>query len=167
MEWGEAVQASERGLAVTITEDGVVLVVNASGLVRAEGDAATILIDESRGALADWSPLGERTDPLRAVRTGSAIALVNAVGKRQDQQTSSRVTISTDRLYALEMLVAHAIVYFRNVAVPTTDESRAAVAIAYADAFLGEVWRYVEGREAMKAPTMQALSRKTVEDGHE
>jgi hypothetical protein len=102
--------------------------------------------------------LGEGADPLSRVKVGSAIAFVCELGARLDGVVGDHVTVKRERLYALEMLVATAIVHSRNmVAARLDDGARGLFAHDLALTFLTEALRYFDGAEAQPAPIFQTM----------
>lgn len=160
MEWRQAVAESKKGMAVTMTEDGALWTVDEAGRVRIPNTATDgMMVDETLGGAMDWCPLGERADPLSRVKKGSAIEFVCEMGSRLESVIGDRVNIKRERLYALEMLVATAIVQFRNItimdSVPMDDDARGVFARDCATEFLSEAVRYYDGAEAKAAPVFE------------
>jgi hypothetical protein len=168
MNWKEAVGESPVGMAAYVREQGEVIVVRCN---ESDDDVPKRLFGKSHVlAIADeldgeaWTVLGVPVDPLARVKSGSAIQLVCEMGQRLDQiggdlDGAGGLHVSAGRVFALEMLVATACVYYRNQLIAgQTDKARLALAALYSTYWLTELQRYVVGDPAPFAPGTRPIS---------
>jgi len=154
MTWKDAIAQSPVGMAARVTDQVEVIVIrywNAVPKRIVANDLLPVSEDELDGD--EWTALGVPVDPLARVKAGSAIQLVSELGQRLDQGVHDGGTVSQGRLFALEMLVATACVYYRNQLIAgQTPEARLVLAELYATIWLTELHRYVSGGQATMAP---------------
>jgi hypothetical protein len=154
MVWKNAVEQSPVGMAARVTDQSEVIVIRYVGAVPERivaREHVDVAADELDGD--EWTALGVRADPLAQVKAGSAIQLVSEMGRRLDQGAHDWGHVSQGRLFALEMLVATACVFYRNQLIAgQTTEARLAFAELYATVWLKELNRYRSGEPAPMAP---------------